>query len=132
MLPDFGFIFGQEWSVTTRIPRTKFNSLLLLTLSEKFGFKFGALKFHGNCRAEMLGKITKRNNFHYAQMKLPLAFGTEEASLIYKAEKQDGYNWIIVDILVNGESLKIYNSGNVQNTIYYLCKKSGFGTLKCD
>jgi hypothetical protein len=105
---------------------------LLLTLSEKFGFKFGALKFYGNCKAEMLGKIIKKNNFHYAQMKMPLAFDTEEVSLIYKAEKQDEYNWIIADILVNGESLKIYNSGNVQNTIYYLCKKSGFGTLKCD
>lgn len=132
MLPDFGFIFGQEWVTTTRVPRTKFNSILLLRLSEKLGFKFGGFKFHKNCQAEINDKITRKNNFRYASVNMPLVFDTIESTLTYKLDKQDGYNWIIVDVLVNGESLKTYNSGNVQNTIYYLCKKSGFGTLKCD
>ncbi|MEQ1790274.1 MAG: hypothetical protein ABL857_07510 [Rickettsiales bacterium] len=132
VLPDFGFIFGQEWNVTTRIPRTKLNSILLLRLSEKFGFKFGALKFHGNCKAEMLGKITRENNLSYAKIKMPLAFDTEETNLTYQAEKQDGYNWIIADILVSGESLRSYNYGNVGASINKLCGESSFGTLQCN
>lgn len=131
MMPDFGLIFGQEWSVTTRAPRTKFNAIMLLTLSEKLGFRYGGYKFHDNCKAALIGKITHKNNFNYAKIKMPLAFDTNEAELQYQLEQQDGYYWIISDILINGESISAYKNGNVANTINSLCSASSFGTLIC-
>ncbi len=140
-LPDFGFIIPQYWVVTERAPRVKFNAIMSLKLSEQLGFKYGGYKFQGNCQATIDGEIKKQDNFSFVEISMPLAFDTTEAKLTYVLARQDGYNWLVGDILVNSESLvKRYRkeiTDNIQaegidKAIIDLCKTSNFPTLECE
>ena len=135
-IADFGFLVPDIWMLAERSLRIKWNALITLRLDEALGFRNNGYQFAGNCKGKLIGEITKTDNFTHARIEIPLAFDQTEVTLTYLLYKQDGYNWQIDDLLVNGVGVTHYldknlNQKNITDQLKSLCQKSSFGGLKC-
>lgn len=127
---NFTFIIPKYATVMRRPQFIKFNSIMMLLLYERSGFKQSGFPFHGNCIAEV-----REDD----KIIMPLAFGTERLELEYKIVKEPEVI-LIEDLLISGESLKQKYRKNLSNQMQFesvdkaiqdLCNQSEYPHLKC-
>lgn len=141
-IPDFGFLIPEAWRLAPRNLRIKFNAIVTLKLEEAISFKIGGYPFDGNCKGSLAGDITKdKNNFSHAKITTPLAFDVKETRLTYLLSKQEGYNWLINDLLIDDVGVGNYVKKDLANTVAEkglaetikdICKSSSLPTLRCN
>lgn len=139
-LADFGFIIPNFENVMPRKWRIKFNALMNLYVVEKLGFSPNGYAFDGNCEVTNLNdEFDVETNL--VELETKLALGVEQRTLRYKLVREEGYGWLMRDLLVDnlllahqfrGEfSLQISTEG-FEPFIENLCNASSFSKLGCE